>query len=164
MNRRDRSPTQLSDEVAGSAMRPEAADDWKVANDMERSTHDPLQQDQQGMQETAQQKAEEVREMASDKMNQVADRADQQRERAAGGMQQAADQIRQRADQIPGGERGQQFAHTAADKMESAAGYMRSTDVSGMARDLEAVVRDHPKESLIAAAAIGFFVGRALRS
>lgn len=131
---------------------------------MERSTQGPQVRDQEGIQQQAQQKAEEARHMAQEKASQVMDRADEQRERAAGGMQQAADQIRQRADQIPGGQRGQEMAFTAADKMESAAGYMRSTDVSGMAHDLEMVVREHPKESLIAAAAIGFLVGRALRS
>jgi ElaB/YqjD/DUF883 family membrane-anchored ribosome-binding protein len=93
----------------------------------------------------------------------VIDRADAGIDRAAEGMQTAADQVRERAEQLPGGERTGQLAQRAADTMESAAGYMREHDVNDMASDFQRIVRDHPKEALIAAAAIGFLVGKAMR-
>jgi ElaB/YqjD/DUF883 family membrane-anchored ribosome-binding protein len=94
----------------------------------------------------------------------VIERADAGRERAAEGMHTAAEQVREKAEQLPGGERTGQIAHKAADTMESAAGYMREHDVNEMASDLQQIVRDHPREALIAAAAVGFLVGRAMRS
>lgn len=94
----------------------------------------------------------------------VIERADAGRERAAEGMHTAAEQVREKAEQLPGGEHTGQIAHKAADTMESAAGYMREHDVNEMASDLQQIVRDHPREALIAAAAVGFLVGRAMRS
>lgn len=93
----------------------------------------------------------------------VIERADAGRERAAEGMQTAAEQVREKAEQLPGGERTGQMAQKAADKMESAAGYMREHDVNEMASDFQQIVRDHPREALIAAAAVGFLVGKAMR-
>lgn len=90
--------------------------------------------------------------------------ADEQRERAAHGMERAADSLRERSEQLPGGERTTEMANRAADKVEGVATYLQDTDVSSMVHDVERIVRDHPRESLIAAVAVGFLVGRSLRS
>ena len=55
------------------------------------------------------------------------------------------------------------MAHTAADKLEATADYVREHDVKDMISDVERFVKDHPSQSLIAAAAVGFLVGRAFR-
>ena len=94
----------------------------------------------------------------------VMEKADAGRERAAEGMHTAAEQVREKAEQLPGGERTGQVAQMAADKMDTAAGYMREHDVNEMMTDFQRIVRDHPRESLIAAAAVGFLVGRAMRN
>ena len=94
----------------------------------------------------------------------VMEKADAGRERAAEGMHTAAEQVREKAEQLPGGERTGEIVQKAADKMDSAAGYMREHDVNEMMTDFQQIVRDHPRESLIAAAAVGFLVGRAMRS
>ena len=56
------------------------------------------------------------------------------------------------------------MAHTAADKLETTADYVREHDVRDMMGDVEQFVKSHPGQSLIAAAAVGFLVGRAFRS
>jgi ElaB/YqjD/DUF883 family membrane-anchored ribosome-binding protein len=109
--------------------------------------------DQQDMTERARETADQAREAI-----------DQPRERASKGMEAAADRVREHADQIPGGQRTTDIANQAADRVEGIAGYIQNNDMSTMLSDLEQIVRDHPKESLIAAAAIGFFVARAVRS
>lgn len=101
---------------------------------------------------------------APEKAGQAREMVDHQRERASHGMESAADQMREHADQIPGGQRTSDIANQAADRVEDVAHYIADRDMSVMISDLEQVVRDHPKESLIAAAAAGFLVGRALRS
>jgi ElaB/YqjD/DUF883 family membrane-anchored ribosome-binding protein len=103
-------------------------------------------------------------ERARETADQAREAIDQPRERASKGMEAAADRVREHADQIPGGQRTTDIANQAADRVEGIAGYIQNNDMSTMLSDLEQIVRDHPKESLIAAAAIGFFVARAVRS
>lgn len=107
---------------------------------------------------------EKVADQAREKADQAREMADDQRERAAHGMERAADTLRERSEQIPGGERTTEMANRAADRVEGVAHYLQDTDMSAMMSDVERVVRDHPREALIAAAAVGFFVGRAIRS
>lgn len=107
---------------------------------------------------------EKVADQAREQAEHARDMADQQRERAAHGMERAADTLRERSEQIPGGERTTEIANRAADSMEGVAQYLQDTEMSEMMHDVERVVRDHPREALLAAAAVGFLVGRALRS
>ena len=86
--------------------------------------------------------------------------ADDNRGAAARGLQTAASTRRQNADRLPGGETVTSVAHAAADTLTSTADYVRDHDVSSMMADLERVVKNNPGPSLLAAAAIGFLVGR----
>lgn len=54
-------------------------------------------------------------------------------------------------------------AHTTADAMETAADYIRGRDLRSMTADLTDLVRRSPGPSLIAAVAIGFLLGAAMR-
>lgn len=105
-----------------------------------------------------------VRDRAKDFAGETQHKIDDRREQAGETMEHAAESVRSHADQIPGGERTSEMANQAADRVEGVAGYLKDNDMSAMIEDLETVVRDHPKESLIAAAAAGFLVGRTLRS
>ena len=55
-------------------------------------------------------------------------------------------------------------AHSAADKLEAVAGYMRDNDTKKMMADVEEVVKKNPGRSLLVAVAVGFLAGRALRN
>jgi len=84
------------------------------------------------------------------------------RKTAAAGLDKAAVALDERADQLPGGEDVSNLAHETAGKLKNTARYVRKRDVSGMLKDLGNGVKNHPGPSLAAAAAVGFFVGRAV--
>jgi ElaB/YqjD/DUF883 family membrane-anchored ribosome-binding protein len=86
--------------------------------------------------------------------------ADANRAAAARGLQSAAETLRERADSLPCGQKVADFANGAADRLSSTANYVRQHDVRGMVDDLERVMKDNPAPCLLAAAAIGFAVGR----
>ena len=60
------------------------------------------------------------------------------------------------------GQKVQQFAHVAAERLSTTADYMRSHDAKRMLADVERVVKNNPGPSLVIAAAFGFVIGRAL--
>ena len=55
-------------------------------------------------------------------------------------------------------------AKTSADKLESTAKYLRENDFESMMKDVEHVVRRNPTRSLVAALAVGFLAGAAIRN
>jgi len=113
----------------------------------------------------AKEKIAEVGAQARDKASELGrtavDKLDQSRESAAGGLQSTAASLRST------GQSGSQgianMANKAADSLEQTAQYMREHDVRGMVGDVEQVVRRNPGPALIAAAAVGFLLGSALR-
>ena len=92
----------------------------------------------------------------------AAEKIDANRQSAASGLENAASTLHDKADSLPGGEKVSEFAHAAADKLGATADYVRRHDVSGMAADLEQIVRKNPGPALFAAAVVGFLVGRAM--
>jgi ElaB/YqjD/DUF883 family membrane-anchored ribosome-binding protein len=113
---------------------------------------------------TARDKASELTGTAREKLSGTTETIDAQRDTVAGGLDSVATQLRDRAETIPGGEKTTQIAQTAADKIETASGYVRETEVSDMMTDVEGFVRSHPTESLVIALAAGFLIGRAIKS
>jgi ElaB/YqjD/DUF883 family membrane-anchored ribosome-binding protein len=113
-------------------------------------------------------KAAEAADKASEKAKQLgrsaADKIDDQRAPAAGALDSAASRLHQTAETLPGGQSVSRVAHNTADKLESTADYIRQHDVRDMMGDVEQFVKSHPGQSLIAAAAVGFLVGRAFRN
>jgi ElaB/YqjD/DUF883 family membrane-anchored ribosome-binding protein len=107
--------------------------------------------------EKAQEKVEEVGRAVQGKI-------DENRGPAADKLQGVASSLHEKAESLPGGEKVASIAHSAADKMEATAEYVREHDVQDMMADLENFVRRHPGQSLVAAAAVGFFLGRAFKS
>jgi ElaB/YqjD/DUF883 family membrane-anchored ribosome-binding protein len=102
-----------------------------------------------------------VTDKVSETATQVKDRVDANRTVAAQGLEHAASTIREKADSLPGGETVTDLAHTAADKLTATAGYVRDTDVNTMMADVETLVKNNPGPALMAAAVVGFLVGRA---
>ena len=93
----------------------------------------------------------------------AASKIDQNRAVAASGLEEAAATLHQRAEKLPGGEKVTHFAHSAADKLNATAGYVRQNDLNSMRSDVENLVKKNPGPSLLVAVALGFFIGRSLK-
>lgn len=115
--------------------------------------------------DAAKQAADRASELGRDAAHQAADlgrstvdRLDSTRGPVAEGLHRTADAIRSYAPGTVGDQ-----ARSAADAVDSAAGYIRSRDVRSMASDLTDAVRKNPGPSLIAAVAVGFLLGMTMR-
>ena len=105
---------------------------------------------------TAKQKVAETGRQATDKI-------DEKRGPTADALQSAASTLHEKAEDLPGGQGVKSAAHSAADKLESTAGYIREHDIRAMLSDVEDIVKRNPGPSLLIAAGIGFLIGRAFR-
>ena len=94
----------------------------------------------------------------------AADKVDENRDAAATGLQKASSALHDKAERLPGGEKVTSLAHAAADHMSSTADYVREHDVGGMMKDVESLVKNKPGRSLLAAAVVGFLLGRTFSS
>jgi ElaB/YqjD/DUF883 family membrane-anchored ribosome-binding protein len=90
----------------------------------------------------------------------AAAKIDENRDAATSGLETAASTLREKADSLPGGDKVTSLAHTTADKLSSTADYVREHDLTSMMADVERLVKNNPGQSLLAAAVIGFLVGR----
>jgi ElaB/YqjD/DUF883 family membrane-anchored ribosome-binding protein len=104
-----------------------------------------------------------AKQKVSDVGRQAGEQIDAKRGPAADSLHSAASAIHEKADSLPGGETVKSVAHSAAEKLDSTAGYIREHDVQAMLSDVENMVRRNPGPSLLIAAAIGFLIGRAFR-
>lgn len=124
---------------------------------------DTLSDTAQNVKEKVADAASTAKRKASDAGRQATDKIDEKRGPAADALESAASAIHEKAEDLPGGETVRSVAHSAAEKLESTAGYIREHDVRGMVSDLEEVVKRNPGPSLLIAVAIGFLIGRAFR-
>jgi ElaB/YqjD/DUF883 family membrane-anchored ribosome-binding protein len=88
---------------------------------------------------------------------------DAKRERAADALERGAAFLHDKAEALPGGQKAVRFVHNAADKMESAAAYLRKHGMRDILADAKELVHKHPGRSLAVAAVAGFLAGRVLR-
>ena len=107
--------------------------------------------------------AADARQRVSEAGRQATEKIDEKRAPAADALESAASTIHEKAEDLPGGETVRSVAHSAAEKLESTAGYIREHDVRAMVSDVEDIVKRNPGPSLLIAAAIGFLIGRAFR-
>ena len=143
--------------------------------------------DYQGMRSAVTDAAEEARHKAQNAMSNAADQARQTTEGARSAMNDAAEQARQKAEELSRTARQklEQSRGPAADMMDStaerirqtnmgpaanvagglhsAADYVRQNNFGDMFSDLGAVIRRNPAPTLIAAIAVGFILGSAMR-
>jgi ElaB/YqjD/DUF883 family membrane-anchored ribosome-binding protein len=108
--------------------------------------------------------ATQVKDKVSDLGRTAADKIDENRDATAGGLDKAAAALHETAEGLPGGEKVTSLAHATAEKLSSTADYVREHDVNRMMADVETLVKNNPGRSLLAAAVIGFLVGRAFSS
>jgi hypothetical protein len=134
---------------------------------MSRDAFKPFDEDPAGRLDDVKERAAEVAAKTKDKASQMADtvteKLGQQRESAAEGLGRVASTLHEKAGSVPGGPRVVKFTHNIADGMESTATYLREHDFSKMGQDFMNVCRKYPTQSLAAALAIGFLVGRSAR-
>ena len=127
------------------------------------SAADKLSETAQNVKDKVASAASAAKDKVSDAGRQATEQIDAKRGPAADTLQSAASTLHEKADSLPGGETVKSVAHSAADKLESTAGYIREHDVQAMLSDVEDMVRRNPGPSLLIAAAIGFLIGRAFR-
>jgi len=80
---------------------------------------------------------------------------------AAGARHSAATSLHENASKLPN---GPDLAHSAAEKVDAVSGYLQGHDTQQMMADVEAIVKRNPGPSLLIAGALGFLIGRTLRS
>jgi ElaB/YqjD/DUF883 family membrane-anchored ribosome-binding protein len=107
-------------------------------------------------------RASDLKESMSDMARTASRTVEDGRQTAAERLGSAASAVRDRADELPGGPKVQQFAHAAAERLNTTADYVRSHDAKRMLADVERAVKNNPGPSLVIAAAVGFVLGRAL--
>jgi ElaB/YqjD/DUF883 family membrane-anchored ribosome-binding protein len=107
--------------------------------------------------DTANQATEKSKELGRTAMSKI----EESRTSVASSLHSAATTLHQKADS--GVQAAGHVAHSAADKLEAVAGYMRDNDTKQMMADVEEVVKKNPGRSLLVAVAVGFLAGRALR-
>lgn len=106
----------------------------------------------------------QVKEKVSGLGRSAAEKIDENKDSAAGGLDSAASTLHERAESLPGGEKVTHLAHATADKLSAGADYVRQHDVNSMMADVERLVKNNPGASLMAAAALGFLIGRTFSS
>lgn len=102
-------------------------------------------------------KADDAKQSLNELKRKAADRFDSSRQSTGGALEWTATSLHSRADQISG------FTHSAADRIQDAADYVRETDIERIVDDVRNAVRRHPGRSLAIAAVAGFLISRGLR-
>ena len=124
---------------------------------------DTLSETAQNVKDKVSDAASSARQKVSEAGRQAADKIDEKRGPAADALHSAASTLHEKAEDFPGGETVKTVAHSAAEKLESTASYIREHDVRSMLSDVEEMVKRNPGPSLLIAVAIGFLIGRAFR-
>jgi len=87
------------------------------------------------------------------------EKMDESRLSAASALRNVASGLHENAGKLPN---VPDLAHSAASRLDEAAGYLESRDMNRLMADVGHVVKRNPIPSLMLAALAGFFVGRAL--
>jgi len=93
----------------------------------------------------------------------AANKFDEGRMGTADALSSAASSLHDSAANFTAGQKVVDIAHSAADKMEATADYVRKHDMKQMFADVKSVVKSNPGPSLLVAVAVGFLAGRAFR-
>jgi ElaB/YqjD/DUF883 family membrane-anchored ribosome-binding protein len=102
------------------------------------------------------QAANDAKERASRVGQAVAEKVDETRDAAAGALHDASKTLHSQAKRLP---RGQKLAHDAADKLDSAAGYMAEHDTSEMIAEAGSYLKRNPGKTLVLGMVLGCTVG-----
>jgi len=110
-----------------------------------------------GMKKNISERTDEAKVSFNDLKRKAADKLEGSCQSTAKALEWTAASLHSRANQIS------DFTHSAADRLQDTAKYFRESDVEHMADDVQKVVRRYPGRSLVAAAILGFLIGRGLR-
>jgi ElaB/YqjD/DUF883 family membrane-anchored ribosome-binding protein len=110
------------------------------------------------MKEEVEGRASEVKQKLAELGRKAADQIDSQRPPVADTLNRTASTLHQQGDSAAS------VAHATADKLEVAADYVRGNDLKAMMGDVQDLAKRYPGQSLVAAAVVGFVLGRLLRS
>jgi ElaB/YqjD/DUF883 family membrane-anchored ribosome-binding protein len=124
---------------------------------------DAFRENSSTLEENISQAATQVKEKMSDLGEAAAEKVDECRDATAGGLEKAGAVLRESSRNLPGGGRVSGMARAAADSLSTTADYVREHDSGQMLSDMERLVKNNPGPALLAAAAIGFLVGRAFK-
>jgi len=102
-------------------------------------------------------KAQDAKDSLTDLGRKTADRIDGSRESTANALAWTATSLHSRTDKMS------HLAHSAADKIQVGANYLRERDVDRIKEDVLGLVKKYPGRSLVAAAILGFLVARGLQ-
>jgi ElaB/YqjD/DUF883 family membrane-anchored ribosome-binding protein len=102
-------------------------------------------------------RAQDAKESLNDLGRKTADRIDDSREPTANALSWTATSLHSRTDKIS------QLAHSAADRIQVGADYLRERDVERIVEDVRGVVKKYPGRSLAVAAILGFLIARGFR-
>lgn len=114
------------------------------------------------LKQQAAQKASQVKDKVVEAGRKAGEKIDEQRYKAADTFEDTASALHERGDRYA--QRASSAMHTTADKIQSAADYLRENDARAMMDDAAEWVRRYPAQTLAAALVLGFFAGRAMRS
>jgi ElaB/YqjD/DUF883 family membrane-anchored ribosome-binding protein len=147
-----------------------------VAEKMQEAIAETSEQLSGTLSEQAKKTAEAVRhdaerlvgEKAAQVRERVEGRVDEAMDRTANRLGDAANRLHETADRRLAGEgtvrsTARRWTHDVADAGESAAGFLRETDMHDLTQRLERRVREQPLQTLLMAAAAGWLVGKILR-
>ena len=135
-----------------------------MSNDSASYVLEPVASETPTVGEKLSETASQVKNKLSDLGRTAGDKIDENRDAAASGLEKAASALHENAESLPGGEKVTNLAHTAAQKLNSTANYVRKHDDNRMMSDVQTLVKNNPGPSLLAAAVAGFLVGRAFSS
>jgi ElaB/YqjD/DUF883 family membrane-anchored ribosome-binding protein len=114
-----------------------------------------------GIREQVTQRATQVKDKVADLGRKAGDKIDEQRVRTADTFDNTASALHEGGDRFASSTSN--AVHATADKIQTAADYLREHDARAMMNDVEGLVRRYPGQALAAAAVVGFLAGRALR-
>ncbi|MEO8663151.1 MAG: hypothetical protein ABI693_32135 [Bryobacteraceae bacterium] len=104
--------------------------------------------------------ASSVREKTQEFGQAASNRIEDNRIAAASALRSAANTLHDKASKLPD---GPQMAHSAAEKMEEASGYLKKNNTKRIVMDAGAILRRNPVPSLVAVGVVAFLIGRSFR-
>jgi ElaB/YqjD/DUF883 family membrane-anchored ribosome-binding protein len=110
------------------------------------------------MKETAKETAVEASEKVSDLGRKTVEQIDATRAPIASTLDRTASSLHETGDTAA------RAAHTTANKLQSTADYVRQHDVQDMMSDVQELAKRYPGQCLLAAAGLGFLLGRLFRN
>jgi ElaB/YqjD/DUF883 family membrane-anchored ribosome-binding protein len=126
-------------------------------NDVKDKIKDQVNQAASETSQAISEAANQAKERAAQFGQTVAQKVDEQRDAAAGALHNASETMHRHAERLPA---GSEYVHSAAEGLDSVAGYMAEHDANEMMQDAGSFIKRHPGASVLVGVAAGFLLGR----